>query len=155
MNSSQLSAARRKLSFTEHQAASFVGSAVGIAIAPAQWISMERGDFPLPETVASVISRLMQWRESALAAASKQIAMLYAMHGGRERVALIDYASIDDWTSLPDRDELLWRPQSSVVKQLGKDRRVKIVMFDAPSYSKWLAGRNDDENLRSAWAAEQ
>lgn len=116
---------------------------------------MEHGDFPLPPDLADVMTRLLQWQESALASASKQIVQLFAMHGGKKRVALVDYRSLDDWVTLPDRDALLWRPQCSVIKLLAKDRRVRLVPFDGPAYATWLAGRVDDESQRAAWAAER
>ena len=150
----QIAAFRRKLAFTENQAAEHIGAAAGIEVSAAQWVSMELGVFPVPEQIVDVFTRLLRWRKAALTAANEQIALLYRQHGGHQRVALIEYASIEDWMGLPDRDPLLWRPQCLAVKELSKDRRVRTVLFDPQDYSVWLAGRIDGEDMRALWAAQ-
>ena len=154
MKIKQLAAFKRQLGFSDSQAAEHIGAAAGIYITADQWSSMEKGLFPLPESVIDVVARLLVWRVAALDAATKQIELLFRQHGKHQRVALIEYLSLADWMSLPTRDPLLWRPQCSVVKVLAKDRRVKLVKFDISDFSAWLAGRVDGEDMRSLWAAE-
>lgn len=155
MNYKHLAVARKKLAFSEDQAATMIGPAAGFMLSAAQWRAMETGEFPLPEQLGAVVQQLLQWQERALTECTRQIADLQRMHGKSSKVALIEYLSLDDWATLVDRDPLLWRPQCSVVHSMSKDKRVRIVPFNGPAYAKWLKDRIDGEDMRAAWAAEQ
>lgn len=62
---------------------------------------------------------------------------------------------MDDWATLPNRKQVLWRPQQSVCAALlsGFAERLNLVRFDLPGYAQWLNGRQDGESMRGQWAA--
>jgi hypothetical protein len=112
---------------------------------------MEAGEFAVPPDVSQRITRLAEWRQSAIDAAVKQIASAPA----DDDIALVWYDSLDDWASLPGREPVLWRPQQSVCAALLAEfpGRLRLVGFDGPAYAAWLADREDSETQRSQWAA--
>lgn len=153
MNAQTLQALRRLLFFSRQEAALLVAASDTRprGVSDRAWRQWEAGEFAVPHDVAQRITRLAEWRQSAIDAAVKQIAA--APYGSN--IALVWYESIDDWSSLPAREPVFWRPQQSVCAALLAEftGRLRLVKFDAPAYSEWLAGGEDSETLRSQWAA--
>lgn len=153
MNPATLQALRRLLFFSRQEAALLVAASDTRprGVSDRAWRQWEAGEFAVPPDVAQRITRLAEWRQSAIYAAVKQIAA--APYGSN--IALVWYESIDDWSSLPVREPVFWRPQQSVCAALLAEfpGRLRLVSFDAPAYSAWLSGREDSETLRSQWAA--
>lgn len=152
MNAQTLQALRRLLFFSRQEAALLVAASDTRprGVSDRAWRQWEAGEFAVPTDVAQRITRLAEWRQSAIDAAVKQIAS--APFGSD--IALVWYDSLDDWASLPGREPVLWRPQQSVCAALLAEfpGRLRLVNFNVPAYSAWLAGREDSETKRSQWA---
>lgn len=150
MTPATIQALRRLLFFSVEEAATLIGG-----VSQRSWQFWERGDRTIPEDVIEHIRSLCAWRAQALTTAENQIAALQARHGPAASVALIWYQSLDDWTTLPGREPALWRPQQSVCAAVLAEfpDRLRLVRFDPPAYSAWLAERQDSETMRGQWAA--
>lgn len=142
----QLEAARRLLFFSPPEAASMVSDTSEQA-----WRRWESGARKVPDDVVNRMTGLIEWRQAAIDATVKQISAAPM----EASIALIWYESLDDWATLPSREPALWRPQQSVCAAVFAEfpGRLRLVRFDAPAYSVWLAGRNDSETMRGQWAA--
>lgn len=156
MNHTELQALRRLLFFSVSEAALLVAASPerpqGVSERAWQW--WERGERAVPTDVAMRVRELCGWRRHALTAARDQIEAMMRAHGAGE-LALVWYGSLDDWASLPGREPVTWRPQCSVLATLsGEYSHARLVLFDAPAYARWLAGRDDSETMRGQWAAE-
>lgn len=143
----ELEALRRLLFFSPPEAASLIGDASEQA-----WRRWESGARKVPDDVAQRIADLVQWRQAAIDAAVKQISTAPP----DTTIDLIWYDSLDDWATLPNREQVLWRPQQSVCAALLAEfpGRLCLVRFNLPAYAAWLAGRQDGEEMRGQWAAE-
>ena len=146
MKHHELEALRRLLFFSVPEAAALIGD-----VSEQAWRRWESGSRAVPEDVAQQLLTLADWRQSAIDAAARQIGSAPSA----TTVAVIWYATLDEWASLPGREPALWRPQQSVASALFADfaGRVKLVTFDGPVYSAWRAAREDSEPMRAAWAA--
>lgn len=142
----QLEAARRLLFFSPPEAASMVSDTSEQA-----WRRWESGARKVPDDVVNRMTGLIEWRQAAIDATVKQISAAPM----EASIALIWYESLDDWATLPGREPALWRPQQSVCAAVFAEfpGRLRLVRFDVPAYSAWLAGRNDSETMRGQWAA--
>lgn len=142
----ELEALRRLLFFSPPEAASLIGDASEQA-----WRRWESGARKVPDDVVQRVTGLIEWRQAAIDAAVKQISAAPK----EASIALIWYDSLDDWATLPGREPALWRPQQSVCAAVYSEfpGRLRLVRFDAPAYSAWLAGRPDSESMRGQWAA--
>jgi len=90
-----------------------------------------------------------------LANVGAEIAEAQIKTGRLPEVVLVWYKSLTDWLNNGE-PELIWRPQQSVLAHLAATHKnVRLVEFDAASYSDWLAGRKDSPAMRSAWAGLQ
>lgn len=144
MTPATLQALRRLLFFSVDEAAAMIGG-----VSPRSWQFWERGDRTIPDDVIATLRRLCAWRQKAIAAGSVQMAKAPV---GTELV-LIWYGSLDDWTSMSDREPELWRPHCSVAAELAARHSAILVTFDGPAYAAWIGQRVDSETLRGAWAA--
>ncbi len=146
MKSFELEAARRLLFFSPPEAASMVSDTSEQA-----WRRWESGSRKVPDDVAQRMTELIEWRQAAINATVKQISAAPK----EASIALVWYDSLDDWATLPGREPTLWRPQQSVCAAVLAEfpGRLRLVRFDPPAYSVWLAGRNDSETMRGQWAA--
>lgn len=144
MTPATLQALRRLLFFSVEEAAAMIGG-----VSPRSWQFWERGDRTIPDDVIATLQRLCAWRQKAIAAGSVQMAKAPI---GTE-LALIWYATLNDWTSMAGREPELWRPHCSVVAELAARHGAQLVTFDGPAYAAWLGRRVDSEILRGAWAA--
>jgi hypothetical protein len=139
----ELEALRRLLFFSPPEAAAFIGHASEQA-----WRRWEAGTRKVPADVAMRIEELVAWRQDAIAAADAKICDA----PDSTKIALVWYAAVEDW--LP-RDPAFWRPQQSVVAALAArfPDNVTLARFNHATYSAWLAGRADSEEMRNRWAA--
>ena len=146
MKSFELEAARRLLFFSPPEAAAMVSNTSEQA-----WRRWESGSRKVPDDVAQRMTELIEWRQAAINATVKQISAAPK----EASIALVWYDSLDDWATLPGREPTLWRPQQSVCAAVLAEfpGRLRLVRFDPPAYSVWLAGRNDSETMRGQWAA--
>ena len=146
MKSFELEAGRRLLFFSPPEAASMVSDTSEQA-----WRRWESGSRKVPDDVAQRMTDLIEWRQAAINATVKQISAAPK----EASIALVWYDSLDDWATLPGREPTLWRPQQSVCAAVLAEfpGRLRLVRFDPPAYSVWLAGRNDSETMRGQWAA--
>lgn len=144
MTPATLQALRRLLFFSIDEAAAMIGG-----VSPRSWQFWERGERTIPDDVIATLRRLCAWRQKAIAAGSVQMAKAPA---GTE-LALIWYASLDDWTSMAGREPELWRPHCAVAAELAARHGAHLVTFDGLAYAVWLGRRTDSEMLRGAWAA--
>ena len=144
MTPATLQALRRLLFFSVDEAAAMIGG-----VSPRSWQFWERGDRTIPQDVIDTLQHLYAWQEKAIVAGSAQIAK--APQGSD--LALIWYGSADDWTSMPDRAPMYWRPHCSAAAQLAARHGAQLVAFDAPAYAAWLGQRTDTETKRGEWAA--
>ncbi|HJV73154.1 MAG TPA: DUF1870 family protein [Noviherbaspirillum sp.] len=151
MTPTTLQALRRLLFFTQPEAAALIGG-----VTERSWKYWEQGARSIPADVIERIGQLVAWRQNAIQTASATIAEhLASAPSGVEIVppALIWYASIEDWMTLPDREPVMWRPQCSVIAELCALHGAVAVPFDAPAYAAWLGKQPDSESMRSQWAA--
>ena len=148
MKAFALEALRRLLFFSTPEAAALIGG-----VSEQAWRRWESGARSVPADVAGSMTMLADWRQSALDAAVRQVGAAPA----GAAVALVWYSALEDWLSMAGREPVFWRPQQSAAAALSAEfpGRVQLVLFDAPAYAAWLAGRADDETARSAWAASQ
>lgn len=154
MTSRELQALRRLLNFSRPEAAQLIAASPTrpAGVSDRAWRLWEEGErLEVPADVAERIRQLASWRAAAIDAAEAQIAVAPA----DASLALVWYDTLDDWATLPDREPVQWRPQQAVIAHLlgGHAGRVRIVAFDGPAYAAWLAGREDSEAMRDAWAA--
>lgn len=147
MKSFEIEALRRLLFFSVPEAAALIGG-----VSEQAWRRWEAGSRAVPDDISNRLWSLAVWRDSAIYAARHQVQDAPA----EAVVALIWYATLDDWASLPGREPALWRPQQSAVAALSAELSglVVLVPFDGLAYAAWLAGRPDNETARSQWAAE-
>ena len=152
MNGPTLKALRSLLFFTMDEAAIMIGN-----VSLRSWQYWEAGQRTIPTDVIDRIEWLIGWRDRAIQAGTQAIKeMLAQLPEDAESgpVSLISYASVEDWMSLPDREPVMWKPHCAVTAAMCACLPAQIVMFDGPAYAKWLAGRDDNETMRSHWAAE-
>ena len=152
MNSPTLKALRSLLFFTMDEAASLIGN-----VQLRSWQYWEAGQRTIPADVIEKITSLAKWRVQAVRAGVQAIEeMLSQLPPDAEfdPIGLVSYASVEDWMTLPDREPILWKPHCSVIAEMCACLPVQVVIFDGPAYAKWLAGREDNEAMRSYWAAE-
>lgn len=145
MNGTELQALRRLLFFSQPEAAALVGG-----VSEQAWRRWEAGIRRVPADVAARVSELARWRENAIEASERQI----GESPTGARLAFVWYEALDDWATLPNREPALWRPHQSACADLLSrfSARLRLVRFDAPAYTAWLAGRHDSESMRAAWA---
>jgi len=120
------------------------------------WSYWETGERTIPQDVIRTMQSLLAWRAKAIYESHQAIDHMRSLVPPEARdtpVALVWYASMDDWCSLPDREPIMWRPQQAVVSELIASANCFAVQFDLPAYATWLAGRADNEQMRSQWAA--
>lgn len=148
MKSFELEALRRLLFFSQPEAALLVGD-----VGERAWRRWEEGSRAVPADVASRLRGLADWRQQAIDAAVRQIAEAPPA----AQIALLWYADLEDWATLPGREPALWRPQQSVLAALLAEfaDRIRLVPFDGLAYAAWLARRPDSEAMRGHWAANQ
>jgi len=146
MRNAELEALRRLLFFSPPEAAMLVGG-----VSEQAWRRWEAGTRKVPSDVAIRISELAQWREAAIESSARQIGEAPP----DAQLAIVWYDTLDDWATLPNREPAFWRPQQSVCASLLAKfpSRLRLVRFDTPAYAAWLAGRQDSESMRGAWAA--
>lgn len=146
MKSFELEAARRLLFFSPPEAAAMVSNTSEQA-----WRRWESSSRKVPDDVVQRMTELIVWRQAAINATVKQISAAPK----EASIALVWYDSLDDWATLPGREPALWRPQQSVCAAVLAEfpGRLRLVRFDPPGYSAWLAERNDSETMRGQWAA--
>jgi hypothetical protein len=150
MTGIELEALRRLLFFSRPEAAALVGEASERA-----WNLWESGQRQVPADVADRMVQLVEWRAQALQTARAAIQDAQAAHGEPIGIALVWYSRVEDWMSLAGREPWLWRPHCSVMAELvATEPLADLAAFDGPAYAHWLAGRPDDEQMRSAWAAQ-
>lgn len=153
MTPSTLQALRRLLFFSRQEAALLVAASDSrpAGVSDRAWRMWEDAERPVPQDVADRLWNLTEWRQSAIDAAVKQISSA----PDDATIALVWYDTLDDWATLAGREPVQWRPQQSVCAALLAEfpGRLRLVRFDAPSYSAWLGNRNDSESMRGAWAA--
>ncbi len=142
----EFEALRRLLFFSPPEAAAMVSDTSEQA-----WRRWESGARKVPDDVAQRMLDLLTWRQAAIDVAVKQVS---AAPTGAS-LSLIWYESLDDWATLPGREPTLWRPQQSACAAVFSmfPGRLRLVRFDGPAYSAWLAGREDSETMRGQWAA--
>lgn len=143
-----LQALRRLLFFTQPEAATLIGQ-----VTERSWRFWEDGQRTIPVDVIERIQQLVSWRMTALQTASDAITdgMANAPEN-TEPPRLIWYNTVEDWMTMPDREPVLWRPHCSVIAELCARHHAIAVPFNAPNYSRWLAGRKDSEAMRGQWA---
>jgi len=152
MNGPTLKALRNLLFFTMDEASHLIGN-----VQLRSWQYWEAGQRPIPADVIEKITSLAKWRGQAVTAGAQAIeGMLSQLPPDAEfdPIGLVSYASVEDWMTLPDREPVLWKPHCSVIAEMCACLPVQVVIFDGPAYAKWLAGRDDNETMRSHWAAE-
>ena len=152
MNPTTLQAIRRLLFFTCAEAAQW------IAVPPVSeelWCRWEDGSATPPEAVTQRLQELNDWRSTALAATSDNIRQQIREKGGvPEAIIILWYQRLEDWTSLPHREAVMWRIQQSVCAALlGMFNTLKPIPFDAEEYCRWSNGREDSESLRAEWVS--
>jgi len=152
MTPTTLQALRRLLFFSIQEAAQY------IAEPPAseqQWHEWENGVKPVPDQVSQRMQVLADWRSTALAATADNIRQQIKEKGGiPEAVFILWYERLEDWTSLPRREPVMWRIQQSVCAGLlGMFRTVRPVAFNSSAYFLWLNDRQDSESSRAEWAS--
>lgn len=158
MTPTTLQALRRLLFLTRQEAALLVAAGPDRpnGVSDRSWRQWEDGERSIPADVAHNIQALAAWRETALAGALAAIREQTGKRGQPAGVDVIWYEHIDDWITLPGREPILFRPQQSVCAALAAAvPTVRLVVFDGPAYADWLAGREDGEAMRAAWAAMQ
>lgn len=143
MTPATLQALRRLLFFSVEEAAAMIGG-----VSPRSWQFWERGDRTIPDDVISTLQYLCVWRQKAIDVGSVQMAK--APPGSC--LALIWYATLDDWASMAGREPEMWRPHCSAVAELAARHGAHLVTFDGPAYAAWLGRRQDSEQMRGAWA---
>jgi len=145
-----LQALRRLLFFSVPEAAALIGG-----VTERSWRLWEDGGRPVPEDVADTILALIAWRAQAIATASAALTDLQARHGPASGAALVWYARLDDWATLPGREPAQWRPHCSACAEMVARHGARLVEFDGPVYAAWLGKRKDSEAMRGAWAARR
>ena len=156
MTPTTLQALRRLLFFTLQEAASLLAASSERpqGVSEPQWRQWEDGGQPIPADLALRITELVDWRSTALAATADTIRQQIKDKGVPEAVFIIWYESLDDWTSLPNRDPLMWRLQQAVCAALAAMfSTIRLVSFDAAAYAAWLEDREDSESMRAQWAS--
>ena len=152
MNPTTLQAIRRLLFFTRAEAAQWIAAP---SVSEEQWLRWEDGSVPLPEAVIQRLQELNDWRSTALAATADNIRQQIREKGGvPEAILILWYQRLEDWTSLPHREAVMWRIQQSVSAALmGMFNTLRPVPFDADEYCRWLNSRTDSESLRAEWVS--
>ena len=151
MSPTTFQALRRLLFFTGKEAAQFIPAA---PLSEEQWHAWERGVQPVPEDIAQRMIALVDWRSTALAAMADTIRQQIKDKGVPESIFILWYDHVEDWSSLPKREPVMWRVQQAVCAALvGMFQTVRLVPFDANAYLQWLNGREDTESMRAEWAS--
>lgn len=119
------------------------------------WQEWECGNQPVPEYVTQKLMELNEWRSAALDATADNIRLQMKEKGGKpDSIFVIWYDSLEDWTSLPNREPVMWRLQQAVCAALmGMFSIIKLVPFNSLAYHTWRSEREDNESLRAEWAA--
>jgi len=156
MTPTSLKALRNLLFFTVQDAAQFIAASPDQpqGVSDLVWQQWEDGSAPIPESVVTRIKELNEWRSMALDATADNIRVQMREKGGKpESIFVIWYNRLEDWTSMPNREPVMWRLQQAVCASLlGMFSIIKLIPFDAAAYSTWLSGRDDSESLRAEWA---
>ena len=156
MTPTSLKALRKLLFFTVQEAAQLIAASPDQpqGVSDLVWQQWEDGRAPIPEFVATRINELNEWRSMALDATADNIRVQMKEKGGKpESIFVIWYDKLEDWKSMPNREPIMWRLQQAVCASLlGMFSIIKLIPFDATSYSTWLSGREDSESLRAEWA---
>lgn len=152
MNPTTLQAIRRLLFFTRAEAAQWIA---GPSVSEELWCRWEDGSATPPEAVTQRLQELNDWRSTALAATADNIRQQIREKGGvPEAIIILWYQRLEDWTSLPHREAVMWRIQQSVCAALlGMFNTLKPIPFDAEEYCRWSNGREDSESLRAEWVS--
>ena len=140
MNHIELQALRRLLFFTQQEAASLISGTSHRA-----WQHWEDGKRSVPVDVEREIFNLCDWRLEAIETIREIMNQATCDSCGR----IVYYEKMIDWSGEP----VLWRPHQSACAEL-HSHGVELVLFDSANYHQWLAGRDDSESLRGAWAAQ-
>lgn len=153
MNGSTLKVLRNLLFFTQDEAAILIGG-----VSTRSWNYWEVGQRTIPKDVIDKIAFLINWRKQAIEQGTLALKdMLASVPEGSpfEPISIITYASIEDWMTLPDREPVFWKPHCSATAEIVASMAGRSVIFNVPSYREWLGKRQDNEAMRSAWAAAQ
>lgn len=157
MTPTALQALRRLLFFKSQDAARLIAATAEQpqGVSEQTWQKWESGDLPIPDYVAQKLIELNDWRSAALDATADNIRVQMKEKGGTpESIFVIWYDSLEDWTSLPNREPVMWSLQQAVCASLmGMFSIIKLIPFNSVAYGVWLAGRDDNESLRAEWAA--
>lgn len=121
----------------------------------------ESGSVPVPDDVADMLIKLDAMLSHAADQALETWRAAVKKHGqGPDMVYLVRYRENEDlWRYRTDMKGL---PATCHAALINRARlalasvacHTKIVWMEPGKYSKWLAGRKDNEALRAAWAAE-
>ena len=157
MTPTALQAIRRLLFFKTQDAAQLIAATTEQAqgVSEQTWLQWEKGDTPIPEYIAKKMLELNEWRSLALDATADNIRVQLKEKGGTpESIFVIWYDTLEDWTSLPNREPVMWRLQQAVCASLlGMFSIIKLVPFNSLAYNTWRADREDSEALRAEWAS--
>lgn len=120
----------------------------------------ESGHMPVPADVAQQVQTTEESIEHAVSHAIDQVRKAIKQHGAApESVSLLRYRTDEElWAFRPDMRGL---PATCHAALISRVRRAlwaegahSVIQFmDPRAYHDWLAGREDTEALRSAWAA--
>jgi len=150
MNHIELEAARRRLFYSQTEAAALVGH-----VSDRSWRKWEAGTVPVPSDVEERLQALLKWRETAVSGLRRTIAEARtALANDALEISLVWYSSSDDWLTIPNRERALRHPHCSALAEIyATERGVRLVAFDGLAYRSWLGSRADNEFARSGWAA--
>lgn len=159
MTPQTLQALRRLLFFSRPEAAALLAASEArpAGVSDRAWRMWEDGERTVPEDVAQKILEVASWRNNTLAIRKEQITQ-FISEAGEGNIVLVWYESLDDWATLPDRNQAIyWRPLQSVIADLASSfpQVIQLIQFDPVAYAAWLGRRADSETMRSRWAAEK
>ena len=162
----QLKAIRQLLFFTIEEAAAMVAATAEKpqGVHPALWMDWEQGNKKIPDYIEDTLVDLLDFRLAAIETATEKL----QQDGDEDEYEDMDededdsdeptlvaiwYDKVEDFTSLPGCDPILWKPQCSVVAELIGTFGADAVPFNAKVYKEWLGNRKDTDSLRAQWAA--
>ena len=148
MNGITLQALRSLLFLSVPEAARMIGNCQ-----ERTWRYWEADRGAAPDDVSYTIRRLSDFRTKLIAQTSAQISLMKSDHGEPDSIRLTYYSTLDDWMTQYGADPVYWRPHCAAMAEIALDKNVQLIKFDSAAYSKWLAGRNDNQAMRGEWAA--
>ena len=164
----QLKAIRQLLFFSIEEAASLVAASEEKpnGVHPALWMDWEQGSKRIPDYIEDTLVELLDFRLNAIETATEKLNQHeddseddedmddFDDEDDQPTLVAIWYDKLEDFTSLPGCEPILWKPQCSVVAELIATFGADAIPFDGKTYRAWLGQRKDSDKLRAQWAAE-